>query len=127
MKRTNILYWVFTILFGGFMLMSAIPDIFVVPDAVDFISTKLGYPDYIISFLGVAKFLGVVAILVPGYPRIREWAYAGLFFDLMGATYSGLAVDGLQLGSAFMILPFALLGLSYGYHHRRLREKAHAS
>ena len=92
----------------------------VVPDAVAFVSNKLGYPKYIIPFLGVTKILGVIAILVPGFPRIKEWAYAGLFFDLLGATYSGICVDGLQPAMAFMLLPFAFEALSYVYYHKRL-------
>ena len=114
------LYWIFTGLFGAFMLFSAIPDIMVTPEAVEFI-TNLGYPSYIIAFLGVAKALGVIAILVPGFPRLKEWAYAGLFYDLLGATYSGVANDGLQPAMAFMLLPFTLLALSYGYYHKRQR------
>ncbi len=120
MKKINLIYWSVTILFGGFMLSTAIPDIIVVPDAIDFISGKLGYPQYIIAFLGVAKTLGVIGILVPGFPRITEWAYAGLAFDLIGATYSGIAVDGLQPGMAFMLLIFAVFAVSYVYHHKRL-------
>jgi hypothetical protein len=124
MKKINILYWTFTVLFGGFMLFSAIPDILVVPEAVEFVSTKLGYPKYIIAFLGVAKALGVIAIVVPGFPRIKEWAYAGLFFDLIGATYSGICVDGLTPDMAFMLLPFTVGTLSYIYHHKRLSISA---
>jgi hypothetical protein len=119
-KTTTILYWIFTGLFGGFMLFSAIPDIMLVPDAVEFVSDKLGYPLYLLPFIGVAKALGVIAILIPGFPRVKEWAYAGLFFDLVGATYSGIMVEGLQPGMAFMILPFGLLALSYYYYHKRL-------
>jgi hypothetical protein len=122
MKKTKILYWTFTGLFGGFMLFSAIPDVMVVPDAVEFVSNKLGYPQYIIPFLGVAKTLGVIAILIPGFPRIKEWAYAGLFFDLLGATYSGIMVEGLKPEMAFMLLPFGLLALSYYYYHKRRVE-----
>jgi hypothetical protein len=118
MKTTNTLYWVFTGLFGAFMLFSAIPDIIVTPEAEEFI-TGLGYPSYIIVFLGVAKALGVVAILVPGYPRIKEWAYAGLFFDLAGATYSAVAFHGPQPDQLVMLLPFTVLFLSYFYYHKR--------
>ncbi|MEO8475319.1 MAG: DoxX family protein, partial [Chryseolinea sp.] len=114
MKKTKIFYWVFTGLFAAFMLSSAIPDILVTDEAVKFM-TDLGYPKYIIAFLGVAKLLGSIAILVPGYPRIREWAYAGLFFDLIGATYSNIAMAGFQLPMLFMVLPFGLGILSYVY------------
>jgi len=106
------------------MLMSAIPDIIVVPDAVDMISKQLGYPAYIIPFLGVAKTLGVIAILVPGFPRIKEWAYAGLFFDLVGATYSGIAVSGFDPMMLTMILIFGMLFLSYAYYHKKYRGVA---
>ena len=123
MKKTNTLYWIFTALFGCFMLFSAIPDILVVPDAVAMVSTSLGYPRYIIPFLGVAKTLGVIAILVPGFPRLKEWAYAGLFYDLTGATYSGICTSGFQAEMLFMILPFGLEALSYIYYHKRQREK----
>jgi hypothetical protein len=123
MKTTNILYWVFTGLFGAFMMFSAIPDIIVVPEAVEFVTKKLGYPEYIIPFLGVAKALGVIAILIPGFPRLKEWAYAGLFFDLVGATYSVISTEGLQPGTAFMILPFTLLFLSYTFYHKRRNQK----
>ena len=119
MKKINILYWIFTGVFGAFMLFSAIPDIMVVPEAVEYVSDKLGYPKYIISFLGVAKTLGVIAIVVPGFPRIKEWAYAGLFFDLLGATYSVISVEGVKPETAFMVLPFTFLALSYTYYHKK--------
>ena len=95
MKKTKIIYWVITILFGGFMLFSAIPDIMNKPEAIDFMN-KLGYPPYFTPFIGVAKLLGVIAILVPGFPRIKEWAYAGLMFDLIGAAYSIYATSGIS-------------------------------
>lgn len=119
MKKINIIYWTSTILFGGFMLFSAIPDIMVVPEAVEFVTGKLGYPKYIIAFLGVAKTLGVIAILIPGFPRIKEWAYAGLFFDLVGATYSNIMVDGFQAGMLFMLVIFGMEALSYIYYHKK--------
>ncbi|MEO5600634.1 MAG: DoxX family protein [Cyclobacteriaceae bacterium] len=103
------------------MLFSAIPDILMVPEAVAFIA-KLGYPRYLIPLLGVAKFLGVVASMVPGFPRLREWAYAGLFFDLVGASYSGIIMDGLQPSMAFMLVPFGLGALSYIYYHKIQRQ-----
>jgi hypothetical protein len=119
MKNTKILYWIITGLFAAFMLFSAIPDIMVVPDAVAMVSTGLGYPKYIIPFLGVAKLLGAIVILIPGFNRLKEWAYAGLFFDLAGATYSALAKEGFQLPVLFMVLPFGFLFLSYYLWHKK--------
>jgi hypothetical protein len=123
MKTTNIIYWTATVMFGGFMLFSAIPDIIVVPEAVEFVSNKLGYPEYIIPFLGVAKTLGVIALLIPAFPRITEWAYAGLTFDLIGATYSNFMVDGFQPGLMFMVVIFAVEAVSYIYFHKKLQQK----
>jgi hypothetical protein len=112
MKKNKALYWTITGLFLAFMLFSAVPDILVVPDAVTFMA-HLGYPKYFIPFIGVAKMLGVIAILVPGFPRIKEWAYAGFFFDLIGATYSQTANDGFQPSIFFMVLPVGFLFISY--------------
>lgn len=119
MKKTKILYWIVTGIFAAFMLFSAIPDIMVVPDAITLI-TGLGYPKYIIPFLGWAKLLGVIVILIPGFRRIKEWAYAGLFYDLLGATYSGIAKEGFQPQMAFMILPIGFLFLSYYLWHKTI-------
>lgn len=90
-KTTKIVFWTVNVLFGGFMLFTAIPDVILVPDAVKFMSI-LGYPTYFTPFIGVAKILGVIALFVPGFPRLKEWAYAGLMFDLIGATYSVIAI-----------------------------------
>jgi len=117
MKKTNILYWVFTGLFAALMLMSAIPDIFSNPVAVQGMHVELGYPTFFIPFIGVAKFLGVVAIVVPGFPRLKEWAYAGLIFDLIGATYSIIAVG--KPDWMFMVLPLALAISSYAFYQKR--------
>lgn len=126
MKKINTWYWVITSIFGAFMLSSAVGDILILPDAVKMVSNDLGYPEYIIPFLGWAKALGVVAILVPGFPRIREWAYAGLFFDLLGATYSGISTSGFQLPMLTMILPFSFLFISHALHHKRLKAQTTA-
>jgi hypothetical protein len=118
MKKTKIFYWIVTGLFSAFMLFTAIPDIVVVPEAVEFM-THLGYPVYIIPFIGVAKLLGAVVILLPRLDRLKEWAYAGLAIDLAGATYSVVSVDGFNPGVLFMLLPFTLLILSYILHHKK--------
>jgi hypothetical protein len=60
--------------------------------------------------------------VVPGFPRIKEWAYAGLVFDLIGATYSNIATDGFMVQMTFMVLPFGLVILSYFYYHKKLSE-----
>ena len=69
----------------------AVPDVLRVSDAVS-VFKHLGYPPYLLVFLGTAKMLGVAAVLVPGVPRVKEWAFAGLTFDVTGALYSHLSV-----------------------------------
>lgn len=120
MKKTKTLYWIFTGLFAALMVFSSIPDIMNSPDAVIFM-THLGYPLYFTPFIGVAKVLGVIAILIPGFPRITEWAYAGLVFDLIGAAYSVAYVDG-PMGALFFPLPLSLAAGSYIYYHKKLKD-----
>ena len=76
MKKNKMIYWIVTGIFSLFMLLTAIPDILMSADAMTFMN-QLGYPGYFVPFLGVAKTLGAIAILIPGFPRIKEWAYAG--------------------------------------------------
>lgn len=117
MKKTNILYWTFTGLFAAFMIMSGFPDILSHPEAVKYINQELGYPLYFIPFIGAVKVLGAIAILVPGFPRIKEWAYAGFAFDLIGATYSIAAVGKTEWALNF--IPLAFLAIAYFLYHKR--------
>lgn len=125
-KKTKILYWVFTGLFAFLMLGSAIPDIMISPIAVEGMHKALGYPLYFIPFIGVAKALGVLAILLPVYPSLKEWAYAGLMFDLIGATYSILAADAPNGSWTFMILPILLGAASYFFYRKKLNASLRA-
>jgi DoxX-like family len=119
MKKLNWYYWVPTILFAALMLFSSFGGIVLSPEALTFMG-HLGYPVYFIQFISWAKLLGVIAILIPGFRRITEWAYAGLFFDLVGAVYSNVAVDGFNGGIIFMLLAFLLFALSYVFYHKTL-------
>lgn len=122
MKKQTILYRVFTGLFSFLMFGSAIPDILMAPEAVEGIHGQLGYPLYFIPFIGVAKILGVLAILLPISHKVKEWAYAGLIFDLVGASFSIIA-SGLESNAIFMILPLALAVASYILYTKRKGAK----
>ncbi len=122
MKRINIIYWVSTIIFAGLMLSSAIPNAMATPEWVA-IMTYFGYPKYFVSFIGVAKILGVIGILVPGFPRVREWAYAGLAFDLIGVIYSSLSVGPFNPQMLFMLIYIVPGVVSYLYCHKKLTLK----
>jgi uncharacterized membrane protein YphA (DoxX/SURF4 family) len=119
MKKTTIFYWVFTVLTAVLMGVGAVPDLLSVPDAVTLFD-HLGYPAYLLPFLGAAKILGVIAIIVPGFPRIKEWAYAGLVFDLTGAMYSTIAVGDPAIGLVFFLLGYIVIAGSYVLYHKRL-------
>lgn len=120
-KRNTIIFWISTGLFCAMMLISAIPNLLSAPEWLA-IFEQLGYPKYLLPFLGAAKLLGVIALLVPGFNRIKEWAYAGFFFDLVGATYSALTAFGFDPKMLSMLVFFGLGALSYIYHHKRLKN-----
>jgi uncharacterized membrane protein YphA (DoxX/SURF4 family) len=122
MKKTNLIFWIITGIFSAFMLFTSIPDIILNEETKTFMQ-KLGYPDYFTRFIGVMKVLGIIAILIPGYPKIKEWAYAGLMFDLLGATYSIIIIYGLHLSISFMLATIAFCAISYLYHHKKLKMK----
>lgn len=122
-KKTKIFYWIFTILFALIMFSTALPNVMMSQDSIDLIHTRLGYPQYFIMLIGIAKILGVIGILIPGYPVVREWAYAGLFFDLVAATVSGIAVDGLHPMQLGMLVFFAPGVVSYIYYRKKLKEE----
>jgi hypothetical protein len=93
-KRKKIIYWIATIWLALGMLSTGVVQLIKMEEEVAVI-TNLGYPVYILTILGVWKMLGVVAVLVPKFPLVKEWAYAGFFFLMTGAIISHLvAGDG---------------------------------
>lgn len=90
-KRNKIIYWVATIFLSFGMLAGGIQQMFQI-GGYNEIVTRLGYPLYMLSILGVWKILGVTAILLPGLPLLKEWAYAGFFFVMTGAVISHTVV-----------------------------------
>ncbi len=113
-KTTNILYWVFTILFAALMIFSSVGGIQPSEQAVEMIHKGMGFPVYFIQFISWAKIAGAVAILIPFVSKtIKEWAYAGLFFDLTGAVFSIVAAFGFNAGLLGMLLWFATGIASY--------------
>lgn len=90
-KRNKIIYWIATIWLSLGMLSTGIVQLIKLKDETDMM-TRLGYPVYFLTLLGIWKILGVVAILIPKFPLLKEWAYAGFFFSMTGAVFSHLAV-----------------------------------
>lgn len=120
MKTTKIIYWICTIVIVGFMLFSALGTFFIHNAEGAEVLHKIQMPEYIMKFLAVCKILGAIAILVPGYPRLKEWAYAGYFFDLLGATYCFIAVGYPAANWAPMFIFIAILLGSYFTYHKKL-------
>ncbi|HWA10291.1 MAG TPA: DoxX family protein [Opitutaceae bacterium] len=111
MKGKRVTYWIATILLCGFMAFSAYAYLSRQPKVMEGFAS-LGYPSYFPAILGVAKTLGVIALLLPGLPRLKEWAYAGFTFTFIGAIWS----HGVSGQAAAIPLPLAslvLLVISY--------------
>jgi uncharacterized membrane protein YphA (DoxX/SURF4 family) len=83
-------YWVTTGLIAAVLLFGGAVDVAHPPSAVAFLA-HLGYPAYFAMLIGTWKVLGGIALLAPRWPRLKEWAYAGVFFDLTGAAVSHAA------------------------------------
>ena len=122
-KTTNTVYWISTIIFAALMIFSAASGLKPTDDAIKLMHDGLGYPVYFIQFISVAKLLGAITILIPGLNILKEWAYAGLFFDLAGAIYSGVASSGMfdpmMLGMLAWIIPGVL---SYYFWHKKMKS-----
>jgi len=121
-KTTNIIYWVSTIVFAALMTFSAAGGLQPTKQTIQILHDGLGYPIYFIQFISVAKLLGSVAILIPGLNRIKEWAYAGLFFDLSGAVYSGVAAAGKFDPMMITLLAWIIPGIVSYYYWRKKIE-----
>jgi len=121
-NRINSVFWVVTGLMAAFMLMASVPDVLRLPQAAE-IFGHLGYPTYLLPFLGSAKILGVIAVLVPGFDRLKEWAYAGLVFDITGALYSHWSVGDPVSVWGFALIALVLVTSSYLVGRLRTEER----
>jgi uncharacterized membrane protein len=112
-KRNKIIYWIATIWLALGMLSTGVVQLFKMKEDVDFI-LDLGYPIYFLTILGVWKILGVVALLIPKIPLLKEWAYAGFFFAMSGAVFSHIA-SGNSVNEIFPSLLLLILAVVSWY------------
>jgi len=120
MKRNKIIYWVATGLLSAMILMSAGMYFF---NHAEVAATfeKLGYPSYLVYPLAVVKLLGIVAILTKKSAVLKEWAYAGFFFDFVLAFFAHVSIgDGEQFGAVIALI---LLAVSYTFDKMVFKEK----
>ena len=110
MKRNKMIDYAATALLSLMMLGSAGMYVFN-HEEIKELFVSFGYPTYIIYPLAVAKILGVIALWIPGYKTLKEWAYAGFFFDFILAFFAHYMIgDGEQIGA---VMALVLLGFSY--------------
>lgn len=120
-KRNTIMYWIATAWLSLGMISTGIVQLIQLPEEVTMI-TRLGYPLYFLTLIAVWKFFGVLAILAPKFPRLKEWAYAGFFFNASGAVYSHVAVGDSfsELFGPTLLLILTLISWYFRPEHRKL-------
>jgi hypothetical protein len=117
-KTTNVVYWITTALVALMMVQGGISELLHTEGSLQ-IMRALGYPDYLNTILGIAKLLGVAAILAPVPRTLREWAYAGFTFDVGGAVASFVAAGMVNWTLLIPIFSLALVLTSYWMWRRR--------
>lgn len=122
-KRNKIIYWISTLFLSTGMIAGGVQQTLQI-GGYNEIVTKLGYPLYILSILGIWKLLGVTAILLPKFTLVKEWAYAGFFFAMSGALISHLI-----MGEAFTealpsltLLTFTVISWYFRPAERRIKQ-----
>jgi uncharacterized membrane protein YphA (DoxX/SURF4 family) len=109
-SRSHIIaYWATTALVVSELALGGVWDILRVPQVRGLIE-RLGYPPYFLVILGIWKLLGAVALVIPRFPRLKEWTYAGVFFDLTGAVSSLLASGLIDAGT--IAYPIVMTGVA---------------
>ena len=123
-KKIKIIYWIATIWLALGMLSTGLVQLFKAREGqggVDMI-THLGYPVYLLTLLAVWKILGVMALLIPKYPLLKEWAYAGFFFIMSGAIFSHIALrDGMnEIFPALLLLILTMVSWYFRPANRKI-------
>ncbi len=116
MKTIKVIYWTSTVLFALVFVTTGTLYLLHNPQMVTKL-VLLGYPPYMLAILGTAKIPGSIVLVVPKYPRLKEWAYAGFVFDFLGAIWSHIAVQGIGRAAAVVLAPLCLVAVSYVSFH----------
>ncbi len=127
-KKNKVIYWISTLWLALGMVSTGIVQLLrvqsegaVAPPGVYGI-TLLGYPVYFLTILGVWKLLGVIAILIPKFPLVKEWAYAGFFFAMSGAIFSHIAVGSplVEFFPSLLLLVLTVLSWYFRPDNRKM-------
>lgn len=121
MKKNKIIYWIATGWLSLGMLSTGIVQIIQMDEEVQKMGT-LGYPAHFLTLIGIWKILGVIAVLVPKFPLIKEWAYAGFFFLMTGAIFTHFAVgdEAVEYFGASLLLVLTIVSWYFRPDSRKL-------
>ena len=117
--KVKIAYWLVLILLTIGMLLSAVPSVLKLPYAVEHFCNILKLPEYLLVFTGVLKLAGIAALYIPGYPKLKEWVFAGFAFDLVGAWYCNFIALNSFMAAFPVLLYLVVLAALYYLHNRR--------
>ena len=130
-KRDNIIYWIATLWLAAGMLATGVQQLMklelegaISPPGVYGITT-LGYPVYFLTLLGIWKIVGIIILLIPRYPLLKEWAYAGFFILLTSAIFSHISVghDAKELIPSALLLVLTVLSWYFRPPSRKMLTK----
>ena len=109
-KQKLVWYWIITAVLSFCIFSGGLAQALLVKGVVQGFK-PLGYPQYFISLIGIWKVLGVIAILIPKFKLLKEWAYAGIFFTMSGAVISHIASGdvSIQIIAPFLLAIFTVL------------------
>ncbi|MFH6991376.1 DoxX family protein [Flavobacterium sp. FlaQc-48] len=120
-KKHKIIYWIATLWLALGMVSTAVVQLLKMTEESTMMH-HLGYPLYFLTLLGIWKILGVIAILIPKFPLLKEWAYAGFFFAMSGAVFSHLASgdDAITLFGPVLLIILTILSWYYRPIERKI-------
>ncbi len=118
-NKINLAYWITLMILSIGFLFSAIPSILKLPYAVEYFTNVLKLPEYLLFFTGIIKLLGLVVLYVPGFPRLKEWVFAGFAFNLLGAWYCNVAALHSYTAGIPVVIYLAILFLLYYLYERK--------
>lgn len=122
-KKNKIIYWIATLWLALGMISTGAVQVIHMKEEVERMAA-LGYPAYFLTIIGVWKMLGVIAVLLPRYPLIKEWAYAGFFFLMSGAILTHYAVGdaAIEYFGPSLLLVLTVVSWYYRPRERKLHD-----
>ncbi len=120
-RLTNRAYWTSTVVLAALMLLAGVQDVLRAEPLLEAIR-RLGYPDYLLTIVGIGKLVGAPLLVQQRMPRLKEWVYAGFAFDFGGATVSHMASGDTLVQTLPAVLCSALLLTSYVTYRARSRR-----